>query len=87
LIETAKAMGTGSLIENLLDLDFNDTGVNTGATINTGIAAMGNSGVMDLLSMDLEGMESPVAQTPEIFLTPENAQGLSLSGSFTKRYF
>jgi hypothetical protein len=80
LIETAQAMGTGNLIENLLDLDF---GAPSTSTASSPAFDKKNSLVMDLLSMDLEPMASLTKQ--EIFLTAENAQGLDLRGNFTNR--
>jgi hypothetical protein len=87
LIETAQAMGTGNLIENLLDLDFGAPSV---TTPSNPVIETKTSQVMDLLSMDLEPMSTPASVTSptpqESYLTSESAQGLELKGSFAKRY-
>jgi hypothetical protein len=82
LLETAQAMGTGNLIENLLDLDF---GVSTTAPAEA--IQTKTDTLVDLLSMDLEPAPNAVPVNYESFLTPESAQGLDLKGCFIKRYY
>jgi hypothetical protein len=74
-------MGTGNLIGNLLDLDF---GNNNPAPSNPKIEKKTNE-IIDLLSMDIEP-ESFNFVKKDVFLAPENAQGLELLGAFSKRY-
>jgi hypothetical protein len=87
-VETAQAMGTGNLIENLLDLDFGGESVSNASKPP---ATLENTGtVVDLLSMD----DPAISPTPlgvgipiETFLSGDKAQGLELIGNFSKPYF
>lgn len=89
IIEAAKAAG-GVLIENLLDLDFGgDTATSPASQGASQTVQSKTDNLLDLMSMDIPSTSSGLASSPsapqETFLTPESAQGLSLTGAFAKR--
>ncbi len=78
IIEAAKALkGTGNLIENLLDLDFDVPAIQPGAV------ASKTDNLMDLLSMDMSGPSTPVQA---VLIAAETAHGFELKGAFSKRF-
>jgi hypothetical protein len=77
LRQTATVMGTGNLIENLLDLDFNEPALTTNASPGTQIDLLGD---VDLLN---DTYDNPGFDT---FISADAADGFELKGSFTKAY-